>query len=140
MMNIEEQLAEKYKYKPLNKELSEKYRNIYLNNIPTFLNINGSNIKLYTLNGTKICSSYERIVIGDYGAFIEIKPSNFITKPIVKKGQEFRINNPKFPHIKYWWYTIDDGSNIKIYYQRKTVKYADYKENLCYISVYEVKI
>ena len=137
---LELELAQQYKYKPLSKELSNKYRTIYLENIPQFLKEN--NQPLYTVNKTLICNSFERIVIGDYGAFVEFSSqqankNSFIIAP----GQEYRLYDKKYSdNVKYIWLTIDDDSNIKIYYQKKTVKYADYLPKKYYVSVHEVYI
>lgn len=140
-LSIEKELSKQYHYKPLPKELSNKYRNFFKENIPSFLRIEGDNKPLYTLKGSKICNGYKRIVIGDYGAFIEFTDEqgeieNFIIAP----GQEYRLNQERYRNIKYLWYTIFDFSNIKIYYQKNTVSYADYKPNHFYISVHEVCI
>ncbi len=119
-------------------DLSEKYRNFFLENIPDFLEVNGGG-KLFTLKGTQICKEYGRIVVGDYGAFIEFsEPSNeFIIAP----GQEYRVYDKKYKdNVKYIWLTVKDGSNIKIYHQRKRVPYADYIPNKYYVSVHEVKV
>ena len=40
--------------------------------------------------------------------------------------------------VKYLWLTIKDNSCIKIYYQKKSVDYADYKPGMLYVSVHEV--
>ena len=138
-LKIEAKLAEKYKYKPLSKELSKKYRNFYNENIPSFLNILGSDKTLYTLNGTEICHGYDRIVIGDYGAFIEFSPEHKASDFEIKKGQEFRVDNEQYKkRVKYIWLTINDGSDIKIYFQKRKVTYADYQPQKYYVSVHEV--
>ena len=141
-LEIEADLANKYNYCPLSKDMSDKYRKLYLENIPTFLDINGDNTCLYTKLGMCICTSYDRIVIGDYGAFIEYTKEQAITDNyIIKPGQEYRIYDKKYSkHVKYHWYTTKDDSNIKIYWQRKTVKYADYLRNRYYVSPHEVYI
>lgn len=96
---------------------------------------------MYTLNGSLICKGYNRIVVGDYGAFIEYEKELSNDNYIVKKGQEYRINDAKYSkNVKYHWYTINDESDIKIYWQRKPVPYADYKKNMYYVSPHEVKI
>jgi len=140
-LNIEKQLADKYKYKPLNKELSAKYRGLYNDNIPEFLYINGDDKPLYSLNGTLICKGYTRIVIGDYGAFIEYTKEQAADENYkVKEGQEYRINDERYSkNVKYHWYTAKDKSDIKIYYQQKRVTYADYLPKMYYISPHEVK-
>ena len=138
-LKIEATLAGKYKYKPLPQELSAKYREFFEENIPLFLSVEGASEDLFTKTGSLICSGYERIVVGDYGAFVEftLENANAITF-IVKRGQEYRINDPKYSkNVKYEWYTIGDGSDIKIYKQKKRVAYADYKSKMYYISVHE---
>lgn len=40
-------------------------------------------------------------------------------------------------NVKYIWMTIADGSNIKIYKQKKKVAYADYRSGMFYISPHE---
>lgn len=140
--NFEKYLADQYKYKKLPDEYSKKCQKIFIDNIPDFLAIDGYKMKcLHTINGTKFAYGYDRIVIGDYGAFVEIDPSDIISKDllIVKPGQEYRINDPKYSNnVKYHWYTIDDSSDIKIYYQLKRVSYADYEPGKYYVSVHEV--
>lgn len=133
---VETALAEKYHYARLPEDLSEKYRNYFAENIPRFLNVGGDHCDLFTSAGTKICSSYKRIVIGDYGAFVEFAEpgSDFIIQP----GQEYRVNDKRYSkNVKYVWMTVDDASNIKIYKQKKTVTYADYKPKMYYVSVHE---
>lgn len=117
-LHIESILAKKYRYKPLTSDLSFKYRQFFKKNIPAFLNINGGEDTLYTLNGSPICDGYDRIVIGDYGAFIEFSKSPY--EFVIKHGQEYRLNDKRYSNnVKYIWLTIDDKSNIKIYYQKK---------------------
>ena len=136
-LQIEAKLAKKYKYKNLPGDLSEKYRQYFTENIPDGLELNGGG-RLLTLNGSEICKQYKRIVVGDYGAFVEFEVAGdaaFIVAP----GQEYRVNDERYSkNVKYIWLTIDDGSNIKIYQQKKGVTYADYKPGMYYVSVHEV--
>ena len=135
---IESLLAEKYGYKNLPGDLSEKYRAFFRENIPGFLLESGSNA-LYTKQGSLLCTDYDRIVVGDYGAFVEFSPQQAEEQSfIIAPGQAYRINDPKYAnHVKYEWFTIDDGSGIKIYRQKRTVTYADYKPGMYYVSVHE---
>lgn len=134
-LKLESELAKQYKYKKLPAEESIKYREIYKQNIPNFLSISGGG-KLFTLNGTLLCNNYDRIVIGDYGAFIEF--SKAASPLVIEKGQEYRLTE-QFKNVKYNWVTIDDNSHIKIYHQRGTVSYADYRVGKFYVSVHKVK-
>lgn len=129
-------ITSKYKYKVLPEEISSAARYIYSVTMPYFLQEKSQ--PLYTVNGTLICTSFDRVVIGDYGAYIEFS-SNQANKDayIIAPGQEYRLS-PRYSNVKYIWLTIDDESEVKIYYQRNTVKYADYQPNKYYVSVYEV--
>lgn len=140
-LNIERLLAEKYHYMPLPVDLSEKYREFFAENVPAWLCKDGAEVELYTKNGSKICDRYHRIVIGDYGAFVEFLQEQTDITFIVQRGQEYRINDPKYSkNVKYIWLTIDDGSGIKIYHQKRRVSYADYIPNRYYVSVHECYI
>ena len=135
---IESELAEKYKYKKLPDELSEKYRQFFIDNIPDGLFLNGGGM-LKTIKGSVICDSYRRIVVGDYGAFIEFDLPYDDSSFIIAPGQEYRVNDERYSkNVKYVWLTINDGSRVKIYHQKKGVVYADYIPGMYYISVHEV--
>lgn len=140
--DYEAQLASTYKYHKLDTELSARVRDYYKANIPEFLNTSGDDKPIFSMNGSQIAKRYDRIVIGDYGAFIEFSNSDSMKFDyIVEHGQEYRIVDPKYKNnVKYDWYTIDDGSHVKIYHQKKSVVYADYEVGKYYVSVHEVKI
>lgn len=133
---IEDIVAQKYKYKALAQEMSDKYRKHYRDTLPGFLCMDGGG-KLYTKRGCLICESYERIVIGDYGAYVEF--SSPACAFVIEKGQEYRVDDERYSkNVKYVWETINDGSHIKIYHQKKPVDYADYKPGMYYVSVHDV--
>lgn len=143
LLKFQEELALKYKYKKLKQELSEEVRQKYLDNLPKELKIEGDkNFKIYTLKNTLIANGYNRIVIGDYGAFIEFDKTQVVKSNLkIKKGEEYRIYDPNYnQRVKYYWLTAKDDSNIKIYYQKRTVTYADYKPGMFYVSPYEILI
>ena len=139
-IKFQELLAKKWNYKKLPKKLSLKLRKIYKDNIPKNFDIEGDNSPLFSLEGTKICNRYNRIVVGDYGAFIEIEKieclkENFKCRP----GQEYRYKDPNYQDkVKYYWLTTKDNSDVKIYSQMRSVDYADYKPFKVYVSPYEV--
>ena len=138
MKFLSNELSNKYQYKKLPEKISSIAQNIYAGTIPTFLLMTANTRPLYTVNGSLICNSYDRIVIGDYGAYIEFSSEQANKELfIIAPGQEYRLE-PRYSNVKYIWLTIDDGSGIKIYYQKNTVKYADYIPNKYYVNVYEV--
>ena len=138
-LQIEAELAEKYKYKPLPPMISQEYRALYERNIPDFLKINGDGIDLRTMVGAVVCKGYERIVIGDYGAFVEFSETQ-ANKVVyfVPPKQRFRIDSHLADRVKYEWWSINDGSDVKIYKQKREVNYADYKVGMYYVSVHEI--
>lgn len=137
---IEWKLVEAYKYKKLPDNLSDIYRKYFRDNIPRWLCESGEDVALYTLEGSTICDSYDRIVIGDYGAFIEFSKPHDCSQFIVAPGEEYRVNNEKYSkNVKYILLTINDRSLIKIYYQKKSVAYADYLPGKYYVSIHDVK-
>ena len=138
-LKIEASLAKKYGYKPLDAELSAKYREFFNKNIPDFLQDNTQT--LYTRWGTPFCNGFTRIVVGDYGAFIEISEKEMILpryKLEIPHDQQYRFADKYKNNVKYLWYTMPDYSDIKIYYQQRRVAYADYKPGMYYVSVHEV--
>jgi len=128
-------LANKYKYKKLPQEKSDEVREYYTKNIPDFLSVVQP---LYSSAGTLICSSFTRIVVGDYGAFVEFSSEQANKDAFcIAPGQEYRLEE-RYKNCKYIWLTISDSSEVKIYYQKHTVTYADYIPGMYYVSVHEV--
>ena len=76
-----------------------------------------------------------RVVIGDYGAYIEMRPDQMVLKNIRPKWP----GEPRRP-VKYLWMVPIDGSPSKIYEQRGTVSYADYRVGMYYVAPSQVNI
>lgn len=139
-MTIEECIR-RYHYKPLPEDISLKQRQLYLREIPSGWNLNGdTNCKIYDSEYNLIAESYSRIVVGDYGAYIEFSQEQLSSAHlIVKPGEEYRFEIG-FESVKYHWYCLQENRNIKIYYQRRKVPYADYQIGMFYISPFELRI
>ena len=143
MLAFQKQLAEEYGYAPIGYNLFlGDVRQKYLDALPEWCQMSGDTIPCYTLCGTLIATGYNRIVIGDYGAFVEFTPEQIVNSAIrVKPGQEYRIDSEQFCNrVKYHWLTAKDGSDVKIYYQQKMVDYADYVPGMYYVSPYELHV
>jgi hypothetical protein len=125
-----------YNYKSLDKVTSKSVRRYYNEAIPEYLNINGDSVQLMDKYGTTICKKYDRIVIGDYGPYIEfseedIYPQNFR----VKKGEEYR-SSERYKNCKYLWLTTkNERQDVKIYLQKHKVSYADYIPGKYYVCI-----
>lgn len=150
MLRFQAELGVKYKYKPLSVSEKDLYyageelrqiRTRYKEELPEWCK-SPDCVKqpLISLDGTLLCTRFDRIVIGDYGAFLEISPEYMVKENLkCKQGQEYRMNDPKYKdNVKYDWLTPKDESDCKIYHQKKTVSYADYQPLKYYISPYEV--
>ena len=143
MQKFIDDLTKKYNYKKLPNGLSEEVRNKYLESLSSeFYDPDEGqyDINMFTLEGTAIAKGYDRVVIGDYGAFIEIDEKDMLLENIkIRRGQEYRYEE-RYKTCKYYWLTAKDDSDIKIYHQKGTVSYADYLIGKFYVSPYEVVI
>ena len=86
-------------------------------------------MKFYTRAGTHIATGYTRIVIGDYGAYVEFSSEQLF----LDKIEPLFSNSPDRP-VKYIWLQSKDNPRIKIYEQKRRVNYADYKPGFYYID------
>lgn len=135
-------LVTKYKYRKLSKKLSLESRQLYTESLPDWCQMNGETLNLITIDNTLMATAYDRVVIGDYGAFLEFSREQLIKSNIrCKSGEEYRFESDAYKDkVKYFWYTAKDISQVKIYFQQKTVTYADYLPNKFYISPFELKV
>jgi len=88
--------------------------------------------------GTTIATGYNRVVIGDYGAYIEIRPEQMILENIC----QLIPGKPKRA-VKYIWMKLKKsvyGKNVKIYFQKGFVSYADYLPGMYYVAPEDVKV
>ena len=131
-------LVERNKYKPLPPQLSEDVRKAYKQALYHEQIMRPEELILRIPTGENLCS-VDRVVIGDYGAYYEISKNNIERKLIENtRGQEYRFKDPKYKDkVKYLWLNPKGFPDIKIYYQLKTVSYADYKIGKLYISCFD---
>lgn len=137
------ELIKKYNYKPLPPELSKVQREQYTRELePYFPSLKfGRDCELYVRGPLKISDGYNRIVVGDYGAYIEFSPSQAAIENFeVAPGQEYRLHDQYRNTVKYFWLCPKGVPDIKIYFQQQTVDYADYKPMMFYISPYDVMV
>lgn len=133
-------LVECYHYKPLPNEVASKAISLYSKYLPTHFKDNNHPLKLSTSSGQIITTDYTRVVIGHYGAYVEwSRDQALFDTYMVCPGEEYRINDPKYAdHCKYEYWIPKYGVPIKIYLQKRPVKYADYKPGYFYTSVYNL--
>ena len=91
------------------------------------------NIPLYFLDGVQFSNGYERVVHGGRGKYVELTKVQII----VNVKSIFNIQVPDEIDVCqpfYYYWLIPEGRTDKIYWQIKTVSYADYKVGYYYIS------
>lgn len=137
--DLQEALAKFCNYKPLPVHLSDMVREIYRSQVPFELDENGDWASLISPMGELIATGYDKIVIGDYGAFIEFSEEQVYRPNLqIKFGQEFRVNDERYiDKVKYVWLTTR-FEDVKVYLQRKFVSYANYVPDKYYISPHEI--
>lgn len=91
------------------------------------------NEKLYLKDGTLLLNSYNRVVHGERGDYIEFEKEHLALSLIP------HFNNRDIDELLqlgcyYQWLNPENNKDIKIYYQLRTVKYADYEIYKYYIS------
>jgi len=84
------------------------------------------------LDGTLFASDYVRIVNGGRGSYIELEKEQIEVELVSKFG--FLLPDEITPKPFYYYWLIPEDREEKIYWQIKTVSYADYKIGMFYIA------
>ena len=93
-------------------------------------------MKLFTRAGTLIADGYVRIVIGGRGPYVEFDNEQLWRSHLrVPAAEVYRFNDA---HVFYACYRSNDDSDVKIYWQKKPVDYADYQVGMYYASPFEL--
>jgi hypothetical protein len=96
-------------------------------------------VNFYTKSGLLVAHNYVRIVHGDRGSYLEFEPEHICHDHIsIPKDQEWRLEDKWKNEVFYDEYRTVDASNVKLYFQRKYVGYADYNLGMYYISLHDL--
>ena len=91
-----------------------------------------------TKTGYRLAQGYNRVVFGGRGAYVEFQPKHVFHINIhIPENQLFRLSDPRIYYIEF---RSGDESNVKVYYQMRTVAYADYKIGMFYICPTQLKL
>jgi hypothetical protein len=99
--------------------------------------IDGSKISLFSKypSYNSIAHRYQRVVIGQRGPYIEFTKNQIFDSALyIPRSQLYRLSDPKVYYIEFR--TIEN--DVKVYYQMRSVAYADYLINHFYISPYDL--
>jgi len=98
----------------------------------------GSNTKLYTKSGECISNGYTRVVIGERGPYIEFTKEQIINSTLhIPKDCAWKMQ-PKYADRIYYYELRTNSDNVKVYYQKRCVEYADYKIDYMYITPFDL--
>lgn len=94
--------------------------------------------KLFTKSGELVATGYKRIVFGKRGPYIEFDKNQIIKDNIHLPAECSWRFLKKYSDTIYYYEYRTKKDYVKIYLQKKTVNYADYKIGLCYISAFDL--
>lgn len=86
-----------------------------------------------------IATGYTRVVIGGRGPYIEFLPGHLIWDSLqIPDEEKYRLEHPWKDRVYYVEWRTKDESNVKVYDQKRSVDYADYRVGLVYISPFDL--
>lgn len=138
MEKFTEELVRRYRYRPIPQDsMYGNVRDIFEENLPEWcLNRKRMVQSLYTADGARVCEKYQRILISDYGAFIEISPEHICKKMVCTPGEEYRLLGGS--GVRYLAFMIPGEQDCKIRFQIKKETFGKFKPGMFYVSPYEV--
>lgn len=108
--------------------MSKRIRNSLLINVDE----GSDDMEFYSDTGLLLAVGYTRVVIGKRGPYVEFKEKHIKWRHFyVSACEAYRQTNDVVFYLEYRSF---DRANVKLYLQKKTVAYADYKIGLCYIA------
>jgi len=91
----------------------------------------------YTKCGLLIATGYKKIVIGQRGPYVEFLDKHInLTSIHMPESEKWRITSEDAYYMEY---RSTDESNVKLYFQKRVVNYANYKIGYFYISPFDLK-
>lgn len=92
--------------------------------------------KVYLNNGTLFANGFERVVHGGRGDYVEFTGEQIVPKLFQKFTFEEFDEKTCSKNVDFYYYYLypEHNGHVKVYYQLKTVKYADYKIGYYYVS------
>ena len=85
---------------------------------------------IYLKNDTLFANGFNRVVHGERGDYVEFEKEQIQQELISKFNNNLNEENDYY----YWWLYPKSDPNTKVYLQKRTVKYADYKIGKYYVS------
>ena len=90
----------------------------------------------YTKNNALLADHYRRVVIGKRGPYVEFHWGDIKWNEFYIPDEMLYRQNSKVVFYEEW--RSIDSAYVKLYLQKRTVAYADYKIHMCYISPFDL--
>lgn len=108
-------------------DLSEFIRKIYRKGTPSFT----KGKPFYTPSGLQVANNFRRVITTDYGAFLELEPSDINLENLIAAKQ----HDGKQQYHKLY---VDREGEVKFYYQLSPVVWGEFVKGNIYVSVFDV--
>ena len=112
-----------------------------MTNYKTRIKIKHDGVKkynFYTKSGEQVAIGYNRIVFGGRGPYMEFTREQMINSAIhIPKSKKWKME-AKHKDTVFYFELRTNKDDVKVYYQRRCVDYADYKVNYFYISSFDL--
>ena len=92
--------------------------------------MNKNHQKVRLLDGTLFANSFSRVVHGERGDYVEFSRGDILLELKSLYGNDTSLPTDFY---YYWMYPVGH-KDIKVYFQQRTVKYADYKVGMYYVD------
>jgi hypothetical protein len=93
-------------------------------------------LNLYSNVGAFLSHGYNRVVLGKRGPYVEFTEAQIIISAFhIPEEEQYRLTNGVSFYVEY---RSNDAANVKLYFQKRGVSYADYKIGLYYISPFDL--
>ena len=103
------------------------------NNIVHNIPCKKTEMSLFTCSNLKVADKYQRILFTSKGNFVEFNYKDIIHKSFyIKSNQLFRLSDSRVLYIQF---NSNDDADIKMYYQMRNVRYADFNMGYFYIAI-----
>ena len=92
-------------------------------------------MNFYAPDGTLLAKGCLRLVCGGRGDYLEFAQEHICWENFhIPADQAYRLSPPWDERVFYIEFRSNGPSNIKLYFQRRLVSYADYRIGCCYLS------
>ena len=95
-------------------------------------------MQLFSESGELVATGYTRIVFGDRGPYMEFRKSNMNKHALYLPDDLKWKMDEDLSHTIFYYEFRTRQDYVKVYFQKRTVNYADYKIHKFYISPFDL--